>query len=95
MSLEKELEVLCENLTQINEILSKVGGAQNYTKNLVYKGVEDGILDKIQNANAFQLNYIMNEYKFQYYTEFNSNRNLLRSEINKRLRDKKIDNLLK
>ena len=37
---------------------------------------------------------MMNSYRFKYYTEFNTDKELLRKEIQKRLRDNKLNNLL-
>lgn len=63
-------------MSNINEILSR-GGASNFTRNEVFKKVEDGIFDNIHKASEHQLRVMTTGYKFQYYTEFNSNKEYL------------------
>jgi hypothetical protein len=59
----------------------------------VVKSLADGILDSIQNANTHQLNVILNGgYKFRYYTELN-NKETLRLEIQRRIREIKLNQL--
>jgi ribosomal protein S17E len=38
---------------------------------------------------------IYDGYKFRFYTEFNDNKELLRNEIQKRLRNNKLEEILK
>ncbi len=93
-SLVKDLENCVQTLENINNILkgSKSAG-RSYVETEVNKKIEDGILDSIHNANPHQLNRILNGgYRFRFYTELN-NQETLRNEIQKRLRDKKLNNL--
>ncbi len=86
----KDLESMISNLDELKRLKS-MGG--DYTTNMVSKKVEDGILDKIHTANDHQLNVIMNSYRFRYYTEYN-NKEVLRGEIQKRIREHKLKEIL-
>lgn len=93
--LEVKLESMIESLKEMQDILTKSSNIENIGNTMVYyKKIEDGILECIPLANKHQLNTIMNDYKFGYYTEFNKDKDLLRSEINKRIRDHKLKKLL-
>jgi len=94
--LVKDLENCIHTLENMNSILkgSKSSG-RSYLETEVYKKIEDNILDSIHNANKHQLNVILNGgYKFRFYTELNNNETL-KNEIQKRLRDNKLKELLK
>lgn len=99
MKNEKELESVLSSmintLDEMTTILSKSKRSENIGENIFYKNVEDGILNNIQNCDQYQLNVIMNSYKFRFYTEFNTDKELLRNEIIKRLRTDKLDKILK
>lgn len=58
------------------------------------KGVEDGILDNMINADEKQFNTIMAAYKFRYYREFNTDKEALRNEVTRRIREKKLNKLI-
>ncbi len=58
------------------------------------KKIEDGLLDNIHNANESQLNHMISNYRFRYYTDYNIDKDLLKSEITKRLRDNKLKQLI-
>lgn len=90
--LVKRLESLSSEMEELNDILSR-GGTNRFTESLVYKKVEDGILNKIHTANDHQLTMMMNSYKFRYYTEYN-NKEVLRAEIQKRIREHKLKEIL-
>lgn len=92
--LVKDLESCVDTLENMNKILSKSKNFNGgYSESQLYKGIEDGILDSIHNANSHQLSYILNgDYEFRFYTEFND-KELLRLEVQKRLRDKKLNDL--
>lgn len=93
--LEVRLESMIDSLQEIQDVLSKSqSNRESVDMTILYKNIEDGILDNIQNANNKQLNHIINDYKFRYYTDFNTNKELLRSEITKRLRDIKLNKIL-
>jgi len=92
--LVKDLETCVQTLENINSILkgSKSSG-RSYVETEVNKKIEDGILDSIHNANNHQLSVILNGgYRFRFYTELN-NKETLRNEIQKRLRDNKLKEL--
>lgn len=88
--MENELESMIETLQEMQDVWSK----ESVDMTILYKNIEDGILDNIQNANNKQLNHIINDYRFRYYTDFNTDKELLRSEITKRLRDIKLNRIL-
>jgi hypothetical protein len=93
--LEVKLESMIETLKEMQNVLSKSkSNVESISNTILYKNIEDGILNNIHNANNYQLNMIMNNYKFNYYTEFNYNRDLLKNEINNRLRDYKLNRIL-
>jgi 3-dehydroquinate dehydratase len=93
-NLVKDLENCVQTLENLNTILkgSKSSG-RSYVETEVNKKIEDGILDSIHNANSHQLSVILNGgYRFRFYTELND-KEKLRSEVQKRLRDKKLKEL--
>lgn len=93
--LESKLSSMIESLEELNKVLSKSkSNREDVSMTVLYKNIEDGILDKIHDANQHQLNTMMNSYRFKYYTEFNTDKELLRNEIQKRLRENKLNNLL-
>lgn len=84
-----ELESLSSKMEEM--ILLSKG---NYTENMVYKKVEEGIFDKIHTADTHQLSIIMESYKWRFYKEYN-NKEVLRAEIQRIIRDKKLETILK
>ena len=92
--LESVLSSMIDTLDEMTTILSKSKRSENIGETIFYKNVEDGILNNIHNCDKYQLNIIMNSYKFRFYTEFNTNKELLRNEITKRLRADKLDKIL-
>lgn len=65
-----------------------------YLDILLDKRIEDGILDSIHKANHHQLGVLLNGgYKFRYYNELN-NQETLKSEIQIRIRESKLNQLL-
>jgi hypothetical protein len=93
--LELRLESMIDSLKEMQDVLSKSqSNRESVDMTILYKNIEDGILDNIQNANNKQLNHIINDYRFRYYTDFNTDKELLRSEITKRLRDIKLNRIL-
>ena len=93
-SLSSTLKSLVDQLGELNDIQQKsIESGRGGAETMVHKAVEDGILDKIYDANPKQLKFILEFYKFKYYTEYNKDRNLLRREVQKRLRDKKLEDL--
>ena len=92
--LEKHLSSMLETLDEMTKVLNKSKqNREEVSMTMLFKNIEDGILDKIHDANTHQLNHMMNSYRFRYYTEFNSDKELLKNEIQKRLRDNKLRNL--
>jgi hypothetical protein len=93
--LELRLESMIDSLQEMQDVLSKSqSNRESVDMTILYKDIEDGILDNIHNANKKQLNHIINDYRFRYYTDFNTDKELLRSEITKRLRDSKLNRIL-
>jgi 3-dehydroquinate dehydratase len=92
--LESKLSSMIESLDELTKVLNKSkSNREDVSMTVLYKNIEDGILDKIHDANQHQLNMMMNSYRFKYYTEFNTDKELLRNEIQKRLRDNKLKEL--
>lgn len=95
MSLIKSLENCVKSLEDMTEILdrkNKIG--RSYLETETFKKIEDGILDSIHNANNHQLDVILNGgYKFKYYYELN-NKELLKSEVQRRIRENKLNEIL-
>ena len=93
LDLFEGLENLADKLEEMKEIIKK-SHKGDYLRVDLDKKIEDGILDKIHNANKHQLNIILNGgYKFRFYTELNDKQNL-RNEVQKRLRDNKLNSLI-
>ena len=93
-SLSSTLKSLVDQLSDLNDIQQRsIETGRGSADTMVHKAVEDGILDKIYDANKYQLNFILTQYYFRYYTEYNKDRELLRKEVQRRLRDKKLEDL--
>lgn len=84
--LVKDLEKLASKMEELNQVL-KTGDNSMY----VWKKIEDGILDNIHKANDYQLERLYN-FRFKFYSDLNNKENL-KNEITKRLRDKKLNDL--
>ena len=94
-SLSSTLKSLVDQLSDLNDIQQKsIETGRGSADTMVNKAVEDGILDKIYDANKYQLNFILTQYYFRYYTEYNKDRELLRKEVQRRLRDRRINEIL-
>ena len=87
------LKSLVDRLGELNDIQQKSIESGRGADTMVHKALEDGILDKIYNANTKQLTFILESYHFHYYTEYNKDKELLRREVQRRLRDKKLEDL--
>jgi hypothetical protein len=93
-SLSSTLKSLVDQLGELNDIQQKsIESGRGSADTMVHKAMEDGILDRIYDANSNQLTFILESYRFQYYTEFNKDRSLLRREVQRRLRDRKLEEL--
>lgn len=93
--LEIKIESIIENLQKMQDVLIKSkSNKESVNITMLYMNIEDGILDNIQNANSEQINNIINNYNFRYYTEFNIDKDLLKLEITKRLRNDKLNKIL-
>jgi 3-dehydroquinate dehydratase len=93
--LESKLSSMIKSLDELTKVLNKSkSNREDVSITMLYKNIEDGILDKIHDANGHQLNMMMNSYRFKYYTEFNTDKELFKNEIQKRLRDNKLEKLL-
>jgi hypothetical protein len=85
-NLSKQLEETLEITKRANK---NFGG--DYFQAELRKKIEDGILDNIHNATSDQLSIVRN-YRFMYYYEYNDD-DVFLSEIKRRLRDKKLEDL--
>ena len=93
--LELHLDNIIQNMKEMTDILKR--SKDNYESvgdTRFNKGVEDGILDNMINADEKQFNTIMTAYKFRYYREFNTDKELLRNEVTRRIREKKLNKLI-
>jgi hypothetical protein len=84
----KDLEKVCSKIEEMKEIAQKSYNG-DYFRAEVDKKIEDGILNSIHTANQHQLNFMISSYKFRFYTELN-NKDLLKAEITKRIRDNRL-----
>ena len=94
--LVKDLESCIETIKNIMDITSRrEKNGRSFAEVELFKKIEDGILDSIHKANNHQLSVLLNGgYKFKYYTELNDPKNR-KNEIQNRLRDNKLNELLK
>jgi hypothetical protein len=93
--LEVHLENIIVNLQEMTDILNKSSyHRESVADTKFYKGVEDGILDNMISANKEQFNSIMTGYKFRYYREFNTDKEALRNDVIRRIREKKLNKLI-
>lgn len=84
--LEVHLNNIIQNMKEMTDILKRSN--DNYESvgdTRFYKVVEDGILDNMINVDEKQFNTIMTAYKFRYYREFNTDKELLRNEVTRRI----------
>lgn len=92
--LEKKLENLIEKVNDLKDLSERSKSERkDITTMSLHKKIEDGVLDNIHNANKSQLINFLKNYRFQYYTEYND-KELLKNEVNRRLRDNKLKQLL-
>jgi hypothetical protein len=90
-----KLESMIKTLEEMTEVLDKsVSSKEHVSSVMLSKKIEDGLLDNIHNANESQLNHMISNYRFRYYTDYNTDKDLLKSEIVKRLRDIKLNKIL-
>lgn len=93
--LETHLENIIQNLQEMTDILNRSNeNKESVGDTQFYKDVEDGILDNMINANRKQFNTIMTVYKFIYYGEFNTDKDALRNEVTRRVREKNLNKLI-
>lgn len=93
--LELHLDNMIQNMKDMTEIIKRSRDYyEDFATTRFNKSVEDGILDNMINADEKQFNTIMTAYKFRYYREFNTNKELLRSEVTRRIREKKLNKLI-
>ena len=89
-SLSKLSKQLDESLEITKRANKNFGG--DYFQAELRKKIEDGILDNIHNATSDQLIRMWRNYRFMYYYEYNDS-DVFLSEIKRRLRDKKLEDL--
>jgi hypothetical protein len=94
MDIKENLIKSIDKIKELKDLAERSNKSRRDTSTLfIHKGIEDGILDNIHNASKEQLVRFLRDYKFVYYTEYND-KQLLQSEINKRLRDNKLKQIL-
>ena len=94
MDIKEKLIEMIDKINELKDLAERSNKSRRDTSTLfIYKGIEDGILDNIHNASKEQLVRFLRDYRFSYYTEYND-KQLLQSEINKRLRDNKLKQIL-
>ena len=86
---EEELKGLIKTIQELKEL---VGCKQPNA--LLWKRVEDGILDNIHKANDYQRNQIINNYPFKFYGRFNRDKDSLKSLIKHKIREDRLKKLL-
>ncbi len=96
--LEKELEKLIQTCQDMTDVLKKSKETNPYAHdnlamNSFYKNCEDGILNNIDTANEYQLKRMMS-YHFRYYTEYNTDKELLKNKIKEIIRDNRINKII-
>jgi len=79
----EQLKKSCDNLELISELTLKYKDIQVVGQMLFYKELEEGILNKLMNANEHQLEIMKSSYNFRYY----------KKEITDNLIDNAIKNL--
>jgi len=95
MYIKEETIEIINKIKELKDLAERSNKSGRDTSTLfIHKGIEDGILDNIHNASKEQLVRFLRDYRFSYYTEYNDNKQLLQSEINKRLRDNKLKKIL-
>ena len=93
--LEIKLESMIESLHDMQELLNRSKSNNESIESTIFnKKIEDGILSNIQNANNKQLRFMIDNFRFKYYTEFNTDKDLLRVKITSALREDKLNKIL-
>ncbi len=95
--LELHLDNMIQNMKEMTDILKRYNDnhrGESFGTVRFYKSVEDGILDNMINADEKQFNTIMKEYRFRYYKEFNTDKEALRNDVTRRIREKKLNDLI-
>ena len=70
--LEESLKLLSEKMSEITEIVEvtqKFTGLDDYSRLLIDKKIEDGILNNLHNASIKQLIFLRDNYYWSYYKE--------------------------
>ncbi len=94
--IESKLQDMLKSVQDMTNILKKSKEInEDVPMTCFYKNIEGGILDNIEKANEYQMNVMMNNYTFRYYTEFNRDKNLLKRVITEKIRGSKLEELLK
>lgn len=84
------LEKLQKDILELQDFAVR---SRNFASNIeaaTFKNIEEGIIKNLHKANKHQLNMMLNNYRFRYYTEFNKDKNL----IIKELRENKLKEIL-
>lgn len=95
MDFKEKLEDLIEKISELKDLAERSQKSRRETGTMyLYKNIEDGILNNIHNAGKEQLINFLENYRFYYYNEYNNDKELLKNEVNRRLRDNKLKQLL-
>lgn len=93
--LEQKLKDMLDTVVGLQEVLVKSKEIhEDVHITTFYKKMEDGILDKIADANDYQKRVILESFKFRYYTEFNKDKDLLKRVMTEKIRGSKLEELL-
>lgn len=88
-----QLESLISKMDELTEIQKR---SKSFSGDVIlttfYKSSEDGILEHIHKANPHQMRVMLGSYKWRFYTQYN-NPEVLALEIQRRIRDKKLEKL--
>lgn len=87
---------LIKCLLDLNDSIKKLGDELKMSNDqFLYRDLEDGIIEKAINASPEQLENFIKNYRFQFYAKYNNDRDLLRQDIMKKIRNKKLDEIIK
>jgi len=63
----ERLKTICDDMELLTELTLKYKDNKVVGDMLMYKKIEDGIIEKFNLASEYQLNYMKDRYTFRYY----------------------------